>query len=549
MNERSFAMKSNVLPSSPSVTPVPHDNQVKTACSRGLLALLLLLALPTVVQAQFTFTTNGDNTITITGYTGPGGVVTIPDTTNGLSVTSIGTNAFADFTTLTSVIIPSSVRTLDDEAFSQCFALTNVYCQGNPLSLGSSVFSGDTNATAYYLAIYAFAWRTPLDGLPTMLNPAEMFNYVTTNGAVTILSYHGPSGSLAIPSTIYGVPVTSIGDAPMSYTGLFSVTFPSTLTNIGSSAFNRQVSLTNVIIPDNVIRLGDAAFAYCYALTNVVIGNGLTSLGISEFDSCSALVSVTLGTNITSIGGSAFNQCTKLATVSMGNSVTSFGDSAFYACNSLRSVTIGDSVTNIGNSTFYGCISLTNVTIGNGVTTIGNTAFWQCNNLMKAVIGNSVTNIGSGAFQGCFSLTNVTVGENVSTIKASAFSGDSKLTGVYFRGNAPSVGQFVFSSATKAIVYYLPGSTGWGSTLGGQPAVLWNPQAQTGDGSFGVLSNQFGFNITGTTNIPLVAEACTNLANASWTALQTCTLTNGSIYFSDPAWTNYPGRFYRIRSP
>jgi hypothetical protein len=25
-------------------------------------------------------------------------------------------------------------------------------------------------------------------------------------------------------------------------------------------------------------------------------------------------------------------------------------------------------------------------------------------------------------------------------------------------------------------------------------------------------------------------------------------LTNGSFYFSDPAWMNYPGRFYRISS-
>jgi hypothetical protein len=38
-------------------------------------------------------------------------------------------------------------------------------------------------------------------------------------------------------------------------------------------------------------------------------------------------------------------------------------------------------------------------------------------------------------------------------------------------------------------------------------------------------------------------------ASASWTALQTCTLTNGSIGFSDATWTNYPARFYRIRSP
>ena len=33
------------------------------------------------------------------------------------------------------------------------------------------------------------------------------------------------------------------------------------------------------------------------------------------------------------------------------------------------------------------------------------------------------------------------------------------------------------------------------------------------------------------------------------TCMQTCTLTNGSIYFSDPDWTNHPARYYRIRSP
>jgi hypothetical protein len=41
----------------------------------------------------------------------------------------------------------------------------------------------------------------------------------------------------------------------------------------------------------------------------------------------------------------------------------------------------------------------------------------------------------------------------------------------------------------------------------------------------------------------------TNLANPTWYPLQTNTLTGGSFYFSDPQWTNYPGRFYRIRSP
>jgi len=97
-------------------------------------------------------------------------------------------------------------------------------------------------------------------------------------------------------------------------------------------------------------------------------------------------------------------------------------------------------------------------------------------------------------------------------------------------------------------VYYLPGTTGWGPTFCGRPTALWNPQLQTSDTSFGVGPNGFGFNITGT-NIPIVVQACTNLTSQAWVPLQSFNLTNGSVYFSDPQWTNHPARFYRLRWP
>jgi hypothetical protein len=71
-------------------------------------------------------------------------------------------------------------------------------------------------------------------------------------------------------------------------------------------------------------------------------------------------------------------------------------------------------------------------------------------------------------------------------------------------------------------------------------------QMQIRSGSPGVRTNQFGFNITGTSNIVVVVEANTNLANPTWSPLRTNTLTGGSTYFSDPQWTNYPSRFYRL---
>ncbi|MFZ9012413.1 MAG: hypothetical protein ACO20W_11040, partial [Anaerohalosphaeraceae bacterium] len=53
------------------------------------------------ISGDYEYTNNGDGTCTITGYTGPGGDVTIPDTLNSLTVTHIGFQAFYSKTSLT----------------------------------------------------------------------------------------------------------------------------------------------------------------------------------------------------------------------------------------------------------------------------------------------------------------------------------------------------------------------------------------------------------------------------------------------------------------
>jgi hypothetical protein len=58
-----------------------------------LLALLLVLLLAPAANAQFTFVTN-NGTLTVTGYTGPGGNVIIPSMTNGLLVVGVANSAF-----------------------------------------------------------------------------------------------------------------------------------------------------------------------------------------------------------------------------------------------------------------------------------------------------------------------------------------------------------------------------------------------------------------------------------------------------------------------
>jgi len=269
-------------------------------------------------------------------------------------------------------------------------------------------------------------------------------------------------------------------------------------------------------------------------------------IGDYAFFLCTSLTSITIPNNITSIGESAFGFCTSPTNITIPNSVTSIGDDAFGNCTSLTSITIPNSVTSIGNFVFYECYSLTNVTIPNGVTSIGDDMFWNCTSLTSITIPNGVTSIGVWAFSGT-RLTSVTTPNSVTSIGYGAFYTCPSLTNVYFTGNAPTptndLSVFAFDNNTTA--YYLPGTTGWGPTFDGLPTVLWIPQMQ----SFGVRMNQLGFNINWASGQTVVVEACTNPANPDWQPVQTNTLTTGSAYFSDPQWTNYPGRFYRLRSP
>jgi len=52
-----------------------------------------------------------------------------------------------------------------------------------------------------------------------------------------------------------------------------------------------------------------------------------------------------------------------------------------------------------------------------------------------------------------------------------------------------------------------------------------------------------------TSNDVVAVEACTNVLNPVWALLGTLKVSNGPAYFSDAQWTNYPTRFYGLRSP
>ena len=426
------------------------ENRLEQTCSRILTVFVVLLVLvwPSAGRAQFNFITNADDTITITGYAGSGGNVTLPGVTNGYPVTTIGTGAFYNQINLTGVAIPDSVTSIADYVFYGCSSL-------------------------------------PL------------------------------------------------------------LTIPDSVTNIGASPFWGCSNLTRATIPEKVTSIGDQPFAYCSDLTNISVSvSNLNYAGTGG-----VLFDKTMATLIECPAGLS-------GSYTIPGSVTSVADWAFWDCSGLTSVMIPGGVTRVGDYAFGNCSSLTNVNIGDSVTSIGDNVFQMCPGLSNVIIGNRVTSIGESSFNFCSGLTNVTIGYGVTNLGLLAFSSCASLHQAFFRGNAPSVNgrlgstDITLFSGETGTVYYLPGTTGWGATFGGWLTAQWyqpHPQILGSGHSFGVQSSGFQFTISWATNTAVVVEASTDLS--SWTPVITNNLVNGTNAFRDSAWTNYPQRFYRVRSP
>lgn len=146
-------------------------------------------------------------------------------------------------------------------------------------------------------------WLRPLLALCCMVNAVTadqfgFFTYTDNGKSISIDGYTGAGGAVAIPASIVGKPVTSIGDW----------------------AFSGCIDLTGVTIPPGVTSIGDWAFASCRSLTSVTITSGVTSIADHAFFDCPSLTSVTLPNGVTTIGQYAFSYCTSLTTASfMGN--------------------------------------------------------------------------------------------------------------------------------------------------------------------------------------------------------------------------------------
>ncbi len=405
----------------------------------------------TVSYDANTGTTARTGTITVTALGASGSptnvtVIQTPNTTPILSVTPDNQAVGSALGTTTFAVTNTGGGTMsytNSEAVSW-LSITSGGSGGNSGTITVSYVAnpGTTARTGTITVTASGASGSPKSVTVTQAGKTDFIftiNSPDTN-TVTIIGYTGSGGAIAIPSTIDWKTVINIGsNAFRACTSMTSVSITNSVTSIGTLAFYGCPNLTSVTLPDSVTNIGDYAFCNCASLTSITVDAGNTAY--------SSLAGILFNKNQTIL-----IQCPggKIGNYTIPNSVTSFGVQAFAGCIRLTSVAIPNSVTDMGSWTFVGCTNLTGVTIGNGITSIGEYSFYCCASLTSVWIPHGVANIGDLAFAYCAGMNKI-----------------------IFKGNVPNVGANVFIGANNVTVYYMQGTTGWGTTFGGRPTAPW----------------------------------------------------------------------------
>ena len=405
---------------------------------------------------QFTVTSVKPAECELISYDGSPTDIIIPATVTfgetEFEVTSIGADAFAYCTNLTSIEIPSGVTSIGTFAFYECSSLTSIEIPSGVASIGPNAFVYCTSLTNI-----SFGENSQL----TSIGDAAFI------GCYSLTSIEIPSG------------VTSIGTDAFAYcTNLTSIEIPSGVTSIGTSAFYECSSLTSISFGENsqLTSIGENAFSSCSSLTSIEIPSGVTSIGGSAFNDCSSLTSIEIPSGVTSIGDAAFNGCSSLTSVTFGeNSQLNYiGDKAFsWTC--ITSIDIPSSVTYLGVAAFAHALGgpspddfvhsesnvyLSVITFGENsqLAFIGDGAFYSCYALKSIEIPSGVTAIGNYAFRDCFALKSIEIPSGVTSIGRYAFSGCSNLKSVSFEDNSQltSIGDWAFGSCSGLTGFELP---------------------------------------------------------------------------------------------
>ncbi|MBR2625001.1 MAG: leucine-rich repeat domain-containing protein [Lentisphaeria bacterium] len=280
-------------------------------------------------------------------------------------VTAIGENAFYKCHDLSTLTIPGGVESIGKEAFLWCRRLKQIEISEGVKSIGEKAFANCRNLKKLELPVTAVEIDAEaLLGVPQIILPA-------------------------------GHPL--LQDKRTGYLTLAKAM------GIEFSEDNKKLirsprHVTKVLIPYGVTEIGVAAFFSCFSLEEVYIPETVTEIHNKAFSLCKKLKAVKLPPRLKLLGYGAFSYCSSLREISIPGTVDTIKATAFSGCKNLRKLEIKNGVRLILHGAFSGCDSLTEVTTPRSVEFIDRMAF-RCKKLKKASLHYKNDYVKNGCFK------------------------------------------------------------------------------------------------------------------------------------------------------
>ncbi|WP_294476701.1 leucine-rich repeat protein, partial [uncultured Ruminococcus sp.] len=390
--------------------------------------------------------------------------------TFGSSITSIGQNAFANVSSFvgnsSSTLQLNNVTDIASGAFSGC-SFKSIDFNGKVKTIGSAAFGNCRSLTSLsFPASLTLIDMSAFTGCSLMTSVKFADN---TN--ISLIGQNAFSSNAALKTIDFGkgTKVKSINTgAFQKNTALQQViadgntsvnSLPGGLYYMGVDVFNGDTALKSMNIPSTLKRLPNRAFSGCTGLTTVWFGNrsGTDSscevIGSSAFYGCTSLSSVILPASVTTIGSNAFQNCSALEKLVVSDDLkyidgnTVFTDNVeSFAHNRIEDTSTSDAYDYSSGNTFSGCTKLAILPRADMNSAESSWSSYQ----NKIKLPSSVECIPAGCFQNDTGITAVTAG-SLKAVSQNAFNGCTSLETITPIGTEPIAKTLCFPSSCTNI--------------------------------------------------------------------------------------------------
>ena len=404
------------------------------------------------------YSITSDSTVSVKkGYLNISGNLIIPDTVsfnnNVYKVTSTEWFAFQSLSELNSVVLPNSLKVVNDYCFKECTSLTSV-------TLGDSI---------------------------------EIIGSEAFRGCRSLYSINLPSTLAEIRSGAF-----------MDCHSIDTIVWPASIDYIGYHMFCRDSSLSCIVLPNTLRTIDICAFESCTSLHSINIPNAVDSIGESAFIH-SGIHTIRIPDSVRVIEHFTFRWCIDLDSVILGESVRIIEGEAFENCNNLRYIAMNDSLKTISSYAFSDCDSIAYLNIPSTVSYIGDGAFYGCDNLsLVSFNADSCIRVGwegDSPFGGCTNLSSVIIGDNVRFLPSNTFKNCNALQEIEVKPTTPpTLGENVFTGIHNNAIFYIPCNTysqyitRWGNLNYQEPMVDFNIVITTNNNNMGLVETMSPIN-------------------------------------------------------